>query len=149
MLERAPLEKLARLARTRVAEVMHQEIRHLVAVAHLFAVDARQRLKVVLGRRRVVEMPLLLDRGELGVALHRDQILAGVADALVGNFENGLPLPLALEVAELDLRVRVAEERGELVVADVIADHADLALPGIEVVAPILPRLDRRHVTSP
>ena len=129
---------------------MHEEVGHLVAVPHLLAIHPRQRPEVVVGRRRVVQLALLFDRRELGVALDGDEVLARVADALVRDLQHGLPLVLAFEVPEFDLRVRLAEERLEAVLPDVVADHADLALPRLEVVGPVGPGRDLDgHLISP
>ena len=149
-LERPAFQELLRLPPAGLAELVDEEVRHLVAVAHLLPVHAGERLEVVVGGRRIVEGPLLLDRGELGVALDRDQVFAGVPDALVRDLEHGLPLARAPEVAELDLGLGIVEARLEPVLAHVLAHHPDLALPGLEVVGPVLPGRDLDgHVTSP
>jgi len=55
-----------------VAEVIHQEMTHLPAVAHFFGDDAAERLPVVFAGRGFEKVALLLDGSEFGVALIDD-----------------------------------------------------------------------------
>ena len=99
----APLEQLARLDLARLAEVVDEQVAHLPAVAHLLDHDPADALGVVVGGRGLEQVALLLDGGEFGVALVDDQVQEGVADGLVGDLGDPLPLLLPREVAELDL----------------------------------------------
>src|SRR5689334_10270324 len=65
----APLEELSSLELSRIAKIIDQQIAHLPAVPHLFAVHPRERLAVVLRGCRIDQVLLLLDGSELGVAL--------------------------------------------------------------------------------
>ena len=73
-LGRAALEQLARRLPAFAAEVSHQEVRHLPAVARLLGHVAHQPPAVVLARRAVEQLARLLDRAHLGVALPDDEL---------------------------------------------------------------------------
>ena len=62
------------------AEISHQEVRHLPAVARLLGHVAHQPPAVVLARRAVEELARLLDRAHLGVALPDDELQQLVLD---------------------------------------------------------------------
>ena len=104
--EGAALEHLLGLDLTLAAEMIDQQVAHLIAVARLFDHDAHERGEIVLARRVVDQKALLLVGRELRVALIDDHVQHGVAHALVGNLAHFLPAPLALEIAEEDLRRR-------------------------------------------
>ena len=81
----AALEELARLDLPGLAEVVDEQVAHLPAVAHLLDHDPAGAVGVVVRRRALEEVALLLDRGELGVALVDDEVAESVADRLLGD----------------------------------------------------------------
>src|SRR5207237_6030390 len=92
---------------------------------------------------------MLRERGELHVALVDNQVQARVDDRLVGDLREPLPLPVSLEVAELDLvGLQVAVLRLELVVRVFRKVQADRLLPLPESVDPVVERRDLLHETS-
>src|SRR4029453_10879353 len=70
---RAPLEQRLRLLAPVAAEGRVAEIHHSPEVASLLHVDLEEIAEVVQGRARAPEVPLLLHRGGLGVALGHDE----------------------------------------------------------------------------
>ena len=88
----AALEELARLDLPGLAEVVDEQVAHLPAVAHLLDHDPADAVGVVVGGRGLEEVALLLDRGELRVALVDDEVQERVADRLVGDLRDPLPL---------------------------------------------------------
>ena len=88
-------------------------------MAHLFTHDLEGRLDIVFGGCGIEEVPLLFDRGEFRIALKRNQVKQRVADALVGNLENGFPFGPARIIAALDhVRPYTAELHIKLVVLE-------------------------------
>ena len=104
--EGAAFEHLLRLDLAFAAEVLDQQVAHLISVTGLLDHDAHERREIVLGRSVVHQKPLLLVGSKLGVALIDDHVQHRVAHALIGDLAHLLPAPLALEVAEIDLRGR-------------------------------------------
>ena len=96
-------------------------------------------MPVVLGGGVVQQVLLLLDRRELGVPLIDDEGEQGVPDGLVRYLAHPLPFGLALVVAEFDVvGVNVAELGLELVVAQQVGVIADVPLPFLEAVDPVV-----------
>jgi hypothetical protein len=99
-----PPEQLLRLFPAVPSEVGVQQVDHGPQVPALLDVDLEQVAQVVQARRGGAEVPLLLDRGGLGVALHYDQPPELTA-VLAGDLRPGR---LALVLAERDLALLVA-----------------------------------------
>src|SRR5713101_6959322 len=105
---RAALQERLRLLAAVAAEVGVEDVHHRPQVAALLDIDLEEIAQVVERRAGPAQVPLLLHRGGLGVALGHDQpserppVLAG--DLLPGG--------LALVIAEVDLtaRLRLGEE---------------------------------------
>ena len=70
--EGAPLEYLLRFDLPLAAELVDEQMAHLVAVARLFDHDPHERGEIVFAGRVVDQKALLLVGGELGVALIDD-----------------------------------------------------------------------------
>ena len=135
----APLEQLLRLNAPGAAKLVNQQMAHLPAVAHLFRHHAHQAQVVVAVGRGVEEPALLLDGRKLRVPLIDDQIERRVADALVGNVHDRLPAQLALVVTKLDFVVgQLAVLRLELVVAELRRVEANVFLPSVEIISPVV-----------
>src|SRR4029077_3650951 len=133
------LEQLGRLALAFVPEVRAEQVGHLPPVPHLLGHHAHQREQIIVRGRVCQEVALLLDGRELGVALIDDEVQERVADALIGDVHHRWPLPLALVMAELDVRYFLLAEFGlELEAPDLALWQADRVLPVAEVVNPFI-----------
>src|SRR5207245_4553958 len=121
--------------------MIEQQSAHLPAVPHLFNHHAGERPTVPICRRRLEQMPLLLDTGELSIALIDNQVHKCIAHLLRGHLTKVLPLSAAFEGAKLylfgfDIAVQSIElEAGHLVAvdADFPAPLFEQADPGTEV----------------
>src|SRR3972149_140280 len=80
-----PLQQALGAGLAGVAEIGDQQIAHLPAVAHFFAINADHRLQVITRRRPLQQVALLFDGGKLGVPLVVDQVDQSVLDALIRN----------------------------------------------------------------
>ena len=126
--------------------MVDEEVAHLPAVPHLLDHDPADAVGVVVGGGGLEQVPLLLDGGELGVALVDDEVQERVADLLLGDLRDPLPLPVPGEVAELDLvRLQVPVLRLELVVGKSGQTKVDVLLPGAESVDPVVESRDFFH----
>src|SRR5579859_3970118 len=85
------------------------------------------------------QVPLLLYRRELGVALIDDEVQQRIANALVGDVHDGRPFPLTLVMTELDVRhFLIAELCVELERAQRALRQTDRILPVFEVINPVV-----------
>ena len=108
-----------------------------------FGHDACCCVAVVVGWGGGEEVALLLDRGELRVALNGDHADEGVTHALVGHLKRAFPLGTAGVITELDdvacsLPVKLD---GKVEVAHPFTVVSDVVLPGFEVLNPVVPGL--------
>ena len=107
-------------------------------------------LQIVLARRRLQQIALLLDGGELRIALIGDEVKQRIAHALIGNLQDGLPFRAAGVVAEFDVvAIDRAELHLEVVVAELRGIETDILLPLAEIVRPVVKCVDSRHNPSP
>ena len=115
-----PLQHHLRLFATVAPEVGVQQIDHRPQVAALLHVDLEQIAQVVQRRAGGAQMPLLFDRGRLGITLRDDQP-AQLAAVLAGHL---LPGGLPEVIAEGDARVRGRRRQED---APTIVGHFDVA----------------------
>ena len=150
----AALEQFLRFDFSVVAEVVDQQMAHLITVTCLFHHDAHERSQVVFRRRVVHQEPLLFVGGELGVTLIDDHIHQRVAHALIGHLQELLPPRLPFEVAKIYFaRRQLAVLRFELITGHVATDQlfiqADIVLPIRQHSQPVIKRRNPRHQSSP
>ena len=137
------LEELLCLTSSLLAEIGHEEVSHLPAVALFLGHDAGCSVAVIIGWCGCEKVSLLLDRGELGVALNGDHADQRIPHALVWDLKRTFPLGAASVVAELNhvastLPVKL---NGEVEIAHPFSVVADVVLPGLEVLNPVVPGL--------
>src|SRR5205823_12242964 len=115
-------------------------------MTHLFAHDLQARLQVVIARRCVQKIPLLLDRRKLRVALVRDQMEQGVADALIRDLQHRFPFRAARVIPEFDnIGRHRAKLHFKLVVVKSRRVETDIFLPLVEIVGPVIERCYLHH----
>jgi len=116
---------------------------HLPAMPHFLDHDPADTVGIVVGRRRPEKIALLLDGCELGITLVDDQIQQGVADLLLRNRGDALPLALTAKISEFDLFGPELSVLGfELVVGEAREAKIDVLLPGAEGVDPVVEGTD-------
>jgi hypothetical protein len=130
---RMPLEHLVGLVAAVAAEVPVQQVHHRPEVAALLDVDLEQVAHVVERWRGQAQVPLLLDRRRLGVALHHDET-AEIGAVLAGHL---LPGVVTHVVAEGDLAIRFGLRQED---PPPVVGHLDVVEVGPAVAADV----DRR-----
>src|SRR6202521_3677088 len=139
LIESAALQHLLRFDAPAVAEVIHQQVAHLPAMAHFFRDNAAQRVPVVFAGRILKKPALLLDRGEFRVPLIDDEVKQGIAHSLVGNLDEFFPFGTALVSPELNfVGTRWPKFCFELVTRDFRIGHTDILLPDTEQIHPVV-----------
>src|SRR5580700_4143232 len=118
--------------------MFHQQSTHLPAMAHLFDHHASNRFAVPIRGRALKQMPLLLDAGELSIALIDNQIDQRITYLLGWHLAQVVPLAAALEGAELNfLCFNRAVERVEFEICNLVVIDADLFAPIVKHSDPI------------
>jgi hypothetical protein len=103
-------------------------------------------VEIVVARHRLDQVPLLLDRRELRVALVHDQVEQRIANPLIRDLPDALPFRAPRKVAELDLgRMQIPELRLEAVVLHDALVEADVLAPDLEQVGPVVEGRNARH----
>src|SRR5262249_50594595 len=119
----------------------HEQVAHLIAVPHLLCHHPRQAPQVILTGRRVVQMALLLHRGELRIPLIDDVVEERIADALVRHLAYGLPTALSRKIPTENFVtgeraiLRLKGEAGKM-----LALQANILLPGMKRRHPVIKR---------
>src|SRR5437879_9950213 len=105
---------------------------------HLFNHHAGECPAVPICRRRLEQMPLLLDTGELSIALIDNQVHKCIAHLLRGHLTKVLPLSAAFEGAKLYLfGFDIAVQSIELEAGHLVAVDADFPAPLVEQADPV------------
>ena len=140
---RIALEELLSLSSSLLAEVGHEEVRHLPSVALFFGHDSSGSVAVVVGGCGGEQVALLLHGGEFGVALHGDHADQCVSHALVRHLQRAFPLASSLVIAKFNgvAGALPIELDGEVKIAHPFTVVADVVLPGFEVLNPVVPGL--------
>ena len=105
--------------------------------------DSGGSVAVIVGWGGGEEVSLLLNGGELGVALDGDHAHESVSHALVRDLQGAFPLGSASVVAEFnDIASSLPVElNGEVEVAHPFSVVSNVVLPGFEVLSPVVPGL--------
>src|SRR5262249_54686800 len=69
----ATFQKFSRLSFPFIAEVAHQEIAHLPAMAHLLGIDSYNGAKILFRRGRIEQFALQFNRGKFRIALYSNE----------------------------------------------------------------------------
>src|SRR5262249_1851463 len=139
LVEGATLQQLLCFQAAGTPEMCHQQVTHLVTMAHLFRHYPCQATQVILAGCRVVQMALLLDRGKLCVALVDNVVEEGIADALIGDVAHRLPAARPSIIPKgnfLTRQVVILGCKGKA--RSIAAVQTDVVLPGAKCRYPVI-----------
>src|SRR5262249_37775594 len=139
LVEGTTLQQLLRFQPTGAPKMRHEQVTHLIAMAHFSRHDPCQATQVIFAGRRVVQMALLLYRRKLRIPLVDNVVEEGIADALVGDVAHRLPAARPSIIPKSNFLTRqfaVFGVKGKA--RNMLAVQTDIVLPGAKCRYPVI-----------